>query len=609
MAERLLEIETDSMWVSLEGTVQPGRWGVVHHQSAPKSRMNVSVEGDTYLTWNWLDIEEIRHTDEPTFGPRLYEETDYKLTVGAADPVNPVELRHRDPTLIRTVTPVANHRSLISGVINFRQQVGMSRFQILCAGTKLDIEVEVFPAKLDYASDYGAILDSITVTSRALVLENLRSTYQLGRGNDEEQTALDWLILLRSEARNLETSLKYIAAHPHRTLALNLTVGPLERVHPGSSISRRAIVRGQGEGSWVSFPLVGRARAKIPASDRRESTNTQEHRWIRAQLLQIVNRLTHISNGLESGTKRSMGQVRSPRIAREIEEIQTMRSMLGNALIQEPLAHSKGAIDSGPASLTMMNSPGYRETYQSILRIRNSLALEGEAVELSLKDISVLYEYYCFITTVALVKKITGAEIYFEELYSVDESGIRIRLSKGSSSSVNFVGSERRLRLLYNPQYPGITGLQRPDIVIEVLNEGWPPIVVILDAKYRIDASVDYRKSFISPGPPIDAINQLHRYRDAITQEVDGYGFGRPTVSGAALFPLGGTAADVFVGEHRLASSLGKVGIGAIPLLPDTELFYENWLKQVLSTPIKILAEPGPQFLGLEHSRLYANFD
>lgn len=75
--------------------------------------------------------------------------------------------------------------------------------------------------------------------------------------------------------------------------------------------------------------------------------------------------------------------------------------------------------------------------------------------------------------------------------------------------------------MIYGPEFGGddVLMTQKPDIVLSLESEDWPTIRLILDAKYRIDTSRRYLEQMRTPGPPADAINVLHRYRDAILEK------------------------------------------------------------------------------------------
>ena len=158
---------------------------------------------------------------------------------------------------------------------------------------------------------------------------------------------------------------------------------------------------------------------------------------------------------------------------------------------------------------------------------------------------------------------------------------------------------DRQLVLYYNPNYPGLTGDQRPDIVLEFREEGWPRIIVVFDAKYRLRSDPEYVATAGSPGPPIDGVNALHRYRDAIVVNSEG-GPGRPTVKGVALFPLPASAIGTFL-DGKLFAALEMLGVGALPFTPTSTEVVANWLLALLELPTPELAQPGLPFLALEH--------
>ncbi|MHB8899785.1 MAG: nuclease domain-containing protein, partial [Thermoguttaceae bacterium] len=145
----------------------------------------------------------------------------------------------------------------------------------------------------------------------------------------------------------------------------------------------------------------------------------------------------------------------------------------------------------------------------------------------------------------------------------------------------------RRIAITYNPQFDDReTTLipQRPDILIRFEEEGWPRIQLICDAKYRVDASDEYRQQYGSCGPPRDAINVLHRYRDAILEYggiVDSQLPKRSIIQAAALFPYNEERAGDFR-QSRLWLSLDRLGIGAIPALPSSLGYLDEWLTTVL---------------------------
>lgn len=125
---------------------------------------------------------------------------------------------------------------------------------------------------------------------------------------------------------------------------------------------------------------------------------------------------------------------------------------------------------------------------------------------------------------------------------------------------------------------------QRPDIVLNIEKKDGNQILLtyLYDAKYRVvsdsqldknveQADLDEMKELHGGDyPPSDAINQMHRYRDAIY-----YGSDRKEqsskeiIGGYILFP--GRGDSETIAKRYYSSSVDSVNIGAFPLLPKSK--------------------------------------
>ena len=251
------------------------------------------------------------------------------------------------------------------------------------------------------------------------------------------------------------------------------------------------------------------------------------------------------------------------------------------------------------ASLALLGAEGYREAYQSILRLRMALRVHGETVSLAIKDISELYEIWCYLAVVRLVAEVLDVQADPAEIFSLDDAGVRVRLRKGITSSITLPHAAGRVQIAYNRRFSGLTGTQTPDVVIEIVREDMPTVILVLDAKYRLDASEEYVTAFGGPSAPIDAINQLHRYRDAIVLAGEHGRLARVVVRGVALFPLSETASADYV-SHRLCESLNVLGVGALPFLPRNQTWVSTWIRSIIEAPNSVIAWPGPPFSAWE---------
>jgi hypothetical protein len=189
------------------------------------------------------------------------------------------------------------------------------------------------------------------------------------------------------------------------------------------------------------------------------------------------------------------------------------------------------------------------------------------------KDIATLYEIWCFIQVEKVVKELTDTET--EQQSRTEMSGLfSYSLGKGEHSKIIFKKDDVTLaELVYNPRHSdkddikGIGELesktvpQKPDIVLQLtkddLQEGMK-LTYLFDAKYRLE------KDGSNDVPPDDAINQMHRYRDAIYYNNKHHDekIKKEVIGGYILFPGRMDEAS------RFRRSIDEVNIGAFPMRP-----------------------------------------
>lgn len=547
-----------------------GRLIIVPHDSALKLHESTMRSG----------IPDIlaRDVQDPS-GPPLYEQTQYQLYLRGANDGDIVELRHRDP-LITEGLNAQEFRRVLHGSVNFRGQIGRSLFSIHVNGKHtLDFEVEVFPTKIDYQTDYQDIVADVQSILTNLAYEYLRSTYQLGKlSSDRPPTELEWLVLIEQIIDELDVAMNHIAQRPTRGLVRGERITRLERIRRVDSRVRSQVRRGQGKGGVVQLGGIT-AREQIAQRPAELTLDTMEHRWLRHQLVAAQRTLGRIAAIYDSDSELS-----SRRTATR-DGVTRLKSRVSRLLNLEPMKEADGDPPTGFASLQLVSAPGYREAYRLLMFLKMGLRLEGDLIQLAVKDLEVLYEYWTYLAVVRIIQDEHGPPSNIDALFRVRPSGLSVQLKQGETQQAIFpAGQHRTIIVKYNAQYASQeTTLipQKPDILIRFEDDGWPIIQLVADAKYRIDASDQYRQQFKSFGPPTDAINVLHRYRDAIL-EVDGNPsqppeLKRSVVQAAALFPMNCLPGEDFR-DSRLWQSLQRLGVGAIPVLPSNTALLKEWL-------------------------------
>ena len=251
-------------------------------------------------------------------------------------------------------------------------------------------------------------------------------------------------------------------------------------------------------------------------------------------------------------------------------------------------------------SLVLQKASGYSQVYRTWNLLRRVYSLNDGIYKLQTKDIATLYEIWCFIEVSHIVK---------EQLHLNDEdidhrnrmemNGLFTwELGKGEHSRILFKKDDVELaELVYNLKNTendndstGIKELvtktvpQKPDIVLRLtkndLQEGMK-LTYLFDAKYRIGGKV--RGVDV---PPDDAINQMHRYRDAIYyKDYSSDALKKEVIGGYILFPGDGELTEVEVSNFY--KSIAEVNIGAFPLRPKDEYnrkLLEHFIEGLINT-------------------------
>lgn len=533
-------------------------------------------------TWRSDVPKDLANNHAESVGPRLFEQTDYVVVLRGKEGVN-VGLEHGDPSLLRDVKS-SRSGDVLHGVVNFGSQVGRSTFLIKASGEpELEFEVEVFPTKLDYRKDYTQLVWEVQEVLTGLALEYLRSTFQLGSPVQAKQPShLEWLTLLREVLDTLERALIHIFRQPVRETSRETESIRVDRVRRIDPLLRRQVVRQAGSGPATRLASDIGIHCRMPGISTKTTIDTPEHRWLSAQLARIHRQLSEL---ITKERKRDVSD-RGKAVLGEIEGFEKRISKLRRLA---PMKSSVGQAPPDFASLRLLSTPGYREAYRSCLILSSGLKLGTDPLRLSIKDLSLLYEYWCYLSVVTLVAKMTGRSIPVRDLLAIERDGVRVLLQKGKERTVAFaISEERHIAVTYNPLFRGDALLvaQQPDIVLSIRDRHWPLVRIVVDAKYRIDNSVAYLERYHSPGPPDEALNVLHRYRDAIQDSelsnrrtVDGAR--RTVVEAVALFPYREDRAGAFR-SSRLLQSVERSGIGAIPALPGETQYLREWLEDIL---------------------------
>lgn len=314
------------------------------------------------------------------------------------------------------------------------------------------------------------------------------------------------------------------------------------------------------------------------------SKDTVENRFLKYALNNIADRFKQV--------RKNVVKVLKADNINMLSQIKAMDDEL-TTLASDPFFRGIGMFKGFTQdSLVMKQAAGYRDIYEQWIILQCGYDLQDGIMQLEVKDISELYEIWCFIKVKNIVQhilrntaapRVDGSKMKGEFIKS---------LIQGSKSEVVFLDNEKPevelASVMYNAttddeehltdetsvsqntdiaETTSKTTEQRPDIVLRLSKTSDKiQYTYLFDAKYRIrDTSIPAKNGV--DVPPVDAINQLHRYRDAIyyTHSSDER-LKKEVIGGYVLYP-GNLTKEQFTGSYY-HKSVDEVNIGAYPLKP-----------------------------------------
>jgi predicted component of viral defense system (DUF524 family) len=472
---------------------------------------------------------------------------------------------------------------LLSGSVNLGNAVGKTHFSIRDAHGKyvFTLGAEVYPQKLDYKKDFPVMVEEITEVIYSLAFDLFKKTYASTKSRTTyNQTLSEWMNLYRVLADSFQQSIDTILRAPKYELKAETKVKSVDLV---KRTNRKALVRAlkspsiYSRGGGVKL-AEGLRVSHLEEQHKRVSYDTHENRFVVWAIRDVIKKL----DLLVSGLKDRKG-VSDTRIVAESAVLRNYQRKLRFRLLDSTFADVGVFNNQCNFSTTLTMAPGYKEFYRRYLLLRKGLAIaDNELFQMDYKDIATLYEYWCFLKTVKILRDSPNYELSSSDVVKIEHQKFAVNLKKGKRSEVHLVqrSTGDQISLYYNREFSRQvythTFTQTPDNFIEFSRSGYSDgkdkriFKVLLDAKYRFDReSAEYPESQNPFGPPLDAIAQLHRYRDAILWEQDvedSVKLANKSLGGVILFPYPND--ELEFRTHPFYQSIERVNIGAIPLQP-----------------------------------------
>lgn len=538
----------------------------------------VTTQNDTFFIFNGHESESKRQVREALF----FENTQYPILIQGEDGVTEMSLLFSNVTKDAQLSSDGN---LLFGAIGFGNQVGKTD---ICLNYKkngkaksMRFTTEVLSYKMDYRTDMKWIIRDIEREYSMLSFAFMRETYINFRTRGGESTDLIWWQIFQSCFENITKACRQIINSPRRKLHDRVTYERQERL--------RWIER-ELENEYYEFK--DDPHHLYRTHELCHTNDTVENRFLKFVMRQTLQRFTIVSQHIRNTIAKS--KIMESKLEEMGEELQR--------LVSHPFFRNIGIFKGfSQDSLVMKKSINYRTIYQKWIELQCGYELEEGINKLETKDIAMLYEIWCFLKVKNIVSELLGDKAVSQyKGKSLTPQFIR-DLNWGTHSEVTFLRTEDNVELasvMYNAPVreddsritsaikdtTTFTTQQRPDIVLRLTKRQRDiQYTFLFDAKYRISDSHPDDMDI----PPSEAIDQMHRYRDAIYYiEPTNQKPKREVIGGYVLFPGNYTREELK--NSRYYNSIKAIGIGAFPLRPSEGITVDpNSSEQVLREQIE----------------------
>ena len=477
-------------------------------------------------------------------------------------------------------------RQILAGFLNYGNEVGRSEIQLIYqvgAETRSFVfSFEVLSTKLNYHEHWKAIIEDIEQEYRMLSLDYMRRTFH-GFSPDAsgETPEIIWWSVFANEQKKFIKACKNIIDRPRHRLHGKETYKRADKLTFVPSCIENELAEHRADCSHL-----------YRVEERVWTNDTKENRFLKFALGQITDRYEILKKRIEA-IKNASDVMKEDMQA----TLATLKHLQRNPFFRT-VGNYKGM---NQESLVLQKATGYSQIYRTWSLLHRSYSLNDGIYRLQTKDIATLYEIWCFIEVSHIVKeKLHLSDEDIDHRNRMEMNGLFTwDLGKGEHSRILFKKDDIELaELVYNPKSTERENLsagikdwtvptvpQKPDIVLQLtkndLQEGMK-MTYLFDAKYRIDGK---DKNGVDV-PPEDAINQMHRYRDAIYyKDYQSDALKKEVIGGYILFP--GDVEPAVVAESKFRKTIDEVNIGAFPLRPkDTHnrQLLERFIEELILT-------------------------
>uniref|UniRef100_A6W3I8 DUF2357 domain-containing protein n=1 Tax=Marinomonas sp. (strain MWYL1) TaxID=400668 RepID=A6W3I8_MARMS len=519
--------------------------------------------------------------------PFFFENRQYWFDIEFASHVlkNSPSVSHKYRLIEDSFSP-SPRRNTLQAMLNFGNDVGKCVFHInyeTNEGSKsVPVQFTIFATKMVVNEDLGLMnqkIDEIYPFWRYAI--SGKTTQSQGKSiKKPEKFELFWLAQFERLATELNQGLKRIINAPHNRLQSFDKDQKLDRINKKVTAKQQELAK--------ELIAEKRSTRRMRIGYKRLHVDTPENRFIKMVLKRIKTNLAQLIQNIENEKETKVSES-------FLLALKQWRQQIGK-VSQHQLWREVGTFEGlSSDSKVLQQGAGYSKVYKVWQQLKYYLNQDNGESQLSIKSVADIYEVWCFIEVMSIVKSLGFIEkertlnhlkqVQFEKHFPDDEMAAAFVYFRASDGMT--------IELAHEPSFTpkGMVNRtwlakQRPDIVLRVTLVNHESFFILFDAKYRIDTQQLKDKD----GVPEDALNQMHRYRDAIIHqhrfEYESPLKSRPVMGAFALYP--GFFNNQKDQENPYEDAIKEIGIGAFALLPskDSEVSHNHWLRDYLTQKI-----------------------
>ncbi|KFI09594.1 hypothetical protein IX95_22815 [Vibrio sp. B183] len=576
-----------------------------------KSALDESDLAENDLVANGL----AKHAELTLNYPLFFENTQYQFEWVFFSEVTNARLTHRSQSVneaFRFAPEVKTARGVVparlTGTINTGNDVGWLRLPLTFehnGNTQTQhIAFEVLPTKMALHQDLPAMYQAIDKVYPLWRFSLVEKTEQDAATSQQRgHFPLMWLANFAALRERFEQGLKVICAAPHSRL--QPTVANIKAAKLKGRLSHK--LAEQVKQDFAN----GQYDKRYAVEKKQLSVDTPENRFIKMAVRKSKRQLAEFEQKLRQSNQAPERQRLSDSFLNELHSWQQpLQKVLGQSFLKEVGTYT----GLNRESLVLQQKTGYSAVYRIWQELKFYLDVFGNQSSISMKSVAEIYEVWCFLCLKQILEQDLGFELVENSATNLAQNDFfEYQLKDGFAGAFRFKRSDGvTARLAHEPKFTkkgksirSYLVNQEPDIVLEVTlpksahltkpdSSEEKQFIWLFDAKYRIkteknrfdDSNEDIESTDYVPD---DAINQMHRYRDALIRLSEPHDSKSPSSGNAGQSPkksrpvFGAFALypgffDQATKTNPYAAAIEEVGIGAFALLPSQNRPSQNEL-------------------------------